>query len=124
MTAGGTRMSGGTSWSAAYADLSLASGDTIDLGDDDSCEWVDRNGSNRRVCGGVQTFFVPRARATNFGSNASFHRYQIRRVSGATRVVRSECIKPRWTTEAVKTAGCEDDNGNPEGRNSNSTHPT
>ena len=124
MTAGGTRMSGGTSWSAAYADLSLASGDTIDLGDDDSCEWVDRNGSNRRVCGGVQTFFVPRAGATDFGSNASFHRYQIRRVSGATRVVRSEWIRPTRNNEGLNNAGCDDDNGNREWRNCTYATPT
>lgn len=124
MTAGGTRMSGGTSWTAAYADLSLAAGGTIDLGNDGSCQWVDRNGSNRRVCGGVQTFFVPKAGATNLGSNASFHRYQIRRVSGATRVVRSEWLQPTRTNEGLNNAGCDDDNGNREWRNCTYATPT
>jgi type IV pilus assembly protein PilY1 len=110
MTAGGTRMTGGTAWSAAYADLSLASGDTIDLGDDDSCERVDRNGSGRWVCGGVQTFFVPKAGATDYDDEASFYRYQIRDVSGdglnTQRVVRSEWVKVTNGNEGVQGAGC------------------
>lgn len=88
MTAAGSRMTGGTSYTSAYADLSLASG-TIDLSSSSSCRYVDRNGSaNRRVCGGTQTFFVPKAGATNYTSNSSFYRYQI--PAGGGDVIRSE----------------------------------
>lgn len=111
MTADGTRMGGGLSWSAAYADLSLASGVTIDLGDDASCVRVDRNGSGRQVCGGVQTFFVPKPGATDLGDNASFHRYQIRDIRGdgsaVPRVVRSEWLRVSGGNEGVADAGCE-----------------
>ncbi len=90
MTASGTRLTGGTSYTSAYADLSLAS-DTIDLSSSTSCQTVDRNGNNNRtVCGGTQTFYVPKAGATNYTSNSNFYRYQIMKVSGTTHVVRSE----------------------------------
>ena len=108
MTSGGTRMTGGTSYSAAYADLSLAGGDTVDLADDDSCEWVYRNGSPRQVCGGVQTFFVPKVAGTTSDDEEDYWRYQIRMVGGAgPRVVRSEY--KRRGDEGVANAGCQDD---------------
>ena len=99
MTAAGTRMTGGTSYTSAYADLSLASG-TINLSSSSSCRSVDRNGSsNRNVCGGTQTFFVPKAGATNYTSNSNFYRYQI--PSGGTDVIRSEYGTVTTTTHVV-----------------------
>lgn len=90
MTAAGTRMTGGTSFTSAYADLSLASG-TIDLSNGSSCRNVDRNGNaNRTVCGGTQTFYVPIDLAGSYSSNSNFRRYQLLKVGGSTRVVRSE----------------------------------
>lgn len=89
MTDSNLRMTGGMSYGAAYADLSRASGGTIDLGSSSSCRSVDRNGNqNRSVCGGVQTYYVPKTGATNFSSNSSFYRYRI--LSGGSDVQRSE----------------------------------
>ncbi len=98
MGASGSRMTGGTSFTSAYADLSLASGN-IDLSDSSSCRYVDRNGNNnRQVCGGTQTFYVPKDGATNYTNNSNFYRYQIMEVSGdgvsGPRVVRSEYLAP------------------------------
>lgn len=107
MSASGSRMTGGTSYGAAFADLSLAS-KTIDLSDSSSCKTVDRNGSDRSICGGTQTFFVPKDGATNFSSNSSFYRYQIVDVSGdglsTTRVVRSEYLAATETTTVLQTS--------------------
>lgn len=76
MSANGSRYATGTTYGAAYADLSLASA-TIDLSDTSSCRTVDRNGSNRSICGGTQTYFVPKEDATDYSSNSNFYRYQI-----------------------------------------------
>ena len=107
MTASGDRMTGGTSYYGAYSDLSLASGDTINLADDDSCDWVYRNGSPHQVCGGNQTFFVPKVEGTTSDDEDDYYRYQIRIVAGTARVVRSEFM--RRGAEGVENAGCQDD---------------
>ena len=94
MTADGTRMAGGTSYTAAYADLSLASGSTVNLGNAGSCDWVYRNGSPHQVCGGVQTFFVPKQAGTTSTDEEDYYRYQIRTVAGTgPHVVRSEYLQ-------------------------------
>ena len=94
--ADGNRLTGGTTYAAAYADLSRASGGTINLASSDSCEWVDRNGANREVCGGTQTFYVPKdpssTDATYLASQRNYYRYQLR-TGGTTR--RSELVQ-QW----------------------------
>ncbi|WP_241239990.1 PilC/PilY family type IV pilus protein [Xanthomonas sp. BRIP62418] len=97
ITSAGALMMGGTSYGAAYGDFNRASGTTIDLANGASCSNFDRNGNadgtgaNQRVCGGVQTFYVPKDlnnAATNYLSNANnYFRYQI---SDANTVTRSE----------------------------------
>jgi type IV pilus assembly protein PilY1 len=87
MTASGTRLTGGTSFTAAYADLSLASS-AIDLSSTSSCKTVDRNGDNRSICGGVQTFFVPKTGVTDYTRSSNFDQYQIFKVGGAVHVVK------------------------------------
>lgn len=81
MTATGTRMVGGTSYNAAYADFSRAGGSTIDLSDDESCQWSLQNGSWFQICGGVQTFYVPRDMSRTdsayLNSASNYFRYQI-----------------------------------------------
>lgn len=107
MTASGSRLTGGTSYDAAYADLSLASGGTIDLASSSSCRTVDRNGSNRTICGGTQTYFVPKTGATNYSSDSNFYRYQLRNIPDdglGTRVVRSEYLEPTSTTTQLLSA--------------------
>jgi type IV pilus assembly protein PilY1 len=103
MTASGQRLTGGTSYTSAYANLSLAS-DAIDLSSSSSCKTVDRNGSNRTVCGGTQTFFVPKSGATDYGDNSSFYRYQILNVPNdgysTPRVIRSEWVEGAGDTSA------------------------
>ena len=123
MTSAGSRSTGGTSYSAAYADLSLAGGDTIDLADNGSCEWVDRNGGWRQVCGGTQTFFVPKVAGTTSDDEEDYYRYQIRRVAGSgPRVLRSEYL--RRGQEGIEDAGCEDDDDRRGWRNCTYATPT
>ena len=113
MTASGTRLAGGTSYTSAYADLSLAS-QTIDLSSSTSCRNVDRNGNdNRTVCGGTQTFYVPKTGATNYTSNGNFYRYQIMKISGTTRVVRSEYTTATNVAESpISVVGASATSGN------------
>src|SRR5690606_19963960 len=89
--ANGEPMTGGTSYSAVYGSFNLVGGTTIDLSDDDSCQRYNRNddattdeyswSGGTRVCGGVQTFYVPRdPTATDSGylnDRANYYRYQI-----------------------------------------------
>lgn len=98
--ADGTPLSGGTSYAAAYGSYNLVGGNTIDLGDSDSCrrfnrnqsattdEWAITSGSGTVVCGGVQTFYVPRNLAGDMSSEANYYRYQI--TAGGADVVRAE----------------------------------
>ncbi|MFP7721973.1 pilus assembly protein [Lysobacter sp. A3-1-A15] len=80
-TADGTRMTGGMSYDAAYADFSKVGGGTINLSDTGSCQWSRQNGQWFQVCGGVQTFYVPRdmsrTDSTYLNNAANFFRYQI-----------------------------------------------
>ena len=101
--ADGQRLTGGTTYGAVYADLSMASGDTINLGRSDSCEWVDRNGSNHRVCGGDQTFFVPKAGATDLNDPTQYDRYDIKRTSDSTvHVIKSGAeVRESWQNQDI-----------------------
>ncbi|WP_222564084.1 pilus assembly protein [Novilysobacter antarcticus] len=80
MGADSTRLTGGTSYSSVYADLSRAEGDTIDLSDS-RCKEVDRNGSEHNVCGGIQTYYVPkdltRTDAAYLDARSNYYRFQI-----------------------------------------------
>ncbi|WOB49785.1 PilC/PilY family type IV pilus protein [Xanthomonas hydrangeae] len=108
ITSTGALMAGGTSYSAAYGDFNRAGGTTIDLANSASCSNFDRNGNadgtgaNQRVCGGVQTFFVPKDlnnSGINYLANANnYYRYQI---SDANTVTRSEFGAVTTTSSSV-----------------------
>lgn len=105
MQADGTRMTGGTTYGSAYAHVDLAEG-AIDLADDDSCHTSSLNGSNRKFCGGVQTFYVPKEGVTSPGETRSnFYRYTI---ATNLKIRRCEYQWPSWTN-------CRDD-ATPTGR--------
>lgn len=96
MQADGSRMTEGTSFTAVFSDYDLAAGTRIDLTDSTSCGSHIQNGSLRQVCGWPRqsTYYVLRSgRSTTSNNNADYFRYQIRRISGDLKVVRSE-----WTT--------------------------
>src|SRR5690606_9308680 len=81
MTASGTRMTGGTTYDAVYADFYNVGGSTINPASTASCRSHDKNGTSTRVCGGVQTFYVPidrNNRSASYLSNGdNYYRYQI-----------------------------------------------
>lgn len=86
LNADGTQMSGGTSYGAVYGDFNLASGNTINLADGDSCRTYNKNDNSTsgemkdgtKVCGGVQTFYVPiDATTTSVTDRSEVYRYQI-----------------------------------------------
>jgi len=85
--ADGSRYTSGTSYTSAWSHPSLLTG-SVDLSDE------------------VQTWFAPKPGATDLSDNASFYRYQIRRVGGSTRVVRSEYLRRRNGNEGIDNAGC------------------
>lgn len=96
LRADGTPMTGGTSYDAVYGDFNLASGNTINLFNASSCRRYNRNtnatsgetSSGTQVCGGVQTFYVPKDPSrTSVTARSQVYRYQIH-TDG--RVVRSE----------------------------------
>jgi len=81
LTADGTRMTGGTSYDAVYPSFNYARGTTISLFNSSSCQSVDKNNSNQNVCGGTQTFYVPKdptnTSAAYLDDINNFYRYQI-----------------------------------------------
>ncbi|MCL7714192.1 pilus assembly protein [Stenotrophomonas mori] len=92
LKADGGRLTGGTSYNAAFMhhdDPSLP----IDLGNTRSCNRSNDNGTNREVCGGVQTFYVPKdpdeSTPAYLGSQANYYRYQI---MGDGKIYRSEWL--------------------------------
>lgn len=95
-TSDGTEMSTGKSYSAAYADYHLAGTDitTINLADSTDCFTSRRNGADRQVCGGTQTFLVPKSSTDTSTAYlrqlTNYYRYQIRNINGTPRIVRSE----------------------------------
>jgi len=90
MLADGSRMTGGTSFNAVYGSFNLAGGNTIDLANSNSCRRYNNNNNATtdefssgatQVCGGVQTFYVPkdtsRTDGAYLGAGASYYRYQV-----------------------------------------------
>ncbi len=99
MRADGTRMTAGTSYNAVYGSFNLVGGNTVDLADSGSCRRYNQNNGYTtdeytagatQVCGGVQTFYVPkdtsRTDAAYLGSGTNYYRYQIT----SNDVIRSE----------------------------------
>ena len=86
----GTPQTGGTSYNSAFASFNYAS-DPIDLANTASCVSVDYNGATPTVCGGTQTFYVPKNPANTtvayLTNAANYYRFQIH-TDGV--VVRSE----------------------------------
>ena len=79
------RYTGGTSFTSAYWHPSLLS-NSINLSDE------------------TQTFYVPKSEPTTSTSNADYYRYQLRTVSGKTRVIKSEWLKNG--AAGLANAGC------------------
>lgn len=88
VTADGSRMTGGKSYTSAYSHASLVSG-SIDLS------------------GEVQTYFVPKSSSVDTANQANYYRYQIRKVNGSLRVVRSVYSTAKGK-EGVSGVGCSD----------------
>ena len=97
MQANGNRMTGGTSYSAAYGSFNLVGGSTINLGDSASCRKFNYNsnsttdeGVGSNVCGGVQTYYVPKnpSNDATFGDGMNYYRYQI--LANGSAIQRSE----------------------------------
>src|SRR5690606_31319892 len=100
--ANGEPMTGGTSYTAAYGSFNLVGGTTINLGNSSSCRRFNKNydesndeftgtsTSDTRplVCGGVQTFYVPRSPTGDMSDLSNFYRYQI--TEGGADIVRAE----------------------------------
>lgn len=76
----GERMTGGTTYSSAYVNAIEAS-DPIDLSNSSSCGWSTENDSGQWICGGEQTFFVPkdltRTDANYLGNKSNYYRFTI-----------------------------------------------
>lgn len=125
VTASGDLMTGGTSYGAVYGDFNNASGNTINLASSSSCRSFNQNGDatsgevwwGTEVCGGTQTFYVPKDLANTSGSYLSdgrnYWRYQIH-TDG--RIVRSD-YGPRVGVNhpynrGLDSRGCSTDTGN------------
>ncbi|WP_281167550.1 pilus assembly protein, partial [Luteimonas mephitis] len=111
MQANGNRMTGGTSYSAAYGSFNLVGGTTINLGSSNSCHTFNRNtnatvdepSSGTNVCGGEQVFYVPRD-PSNTGNSylrdaSNYYRYRI--ASGGSRIERASWGGVVETTQNV-----------------------
>lgn len=119
--ADGNALTGGTSYDAVYGSFNLVGGSTINLGSASSCRRYNRNQSETsdeftsggtEVCGGVQTFYVPKnpssTSSTYLGNEDNFYRYQILtdgRVIRSERLVRSGSA-PNYNNGPVLNAGC------------------
>lgn len=78
MQSDGTRMTGGTTYESAFAHFSLASL-PIDLSNSDSCNRSMQNGERRWVCGGEQTFYIPKPGQDAPGTDKRrYYKYVIR----------------------------------------------
>lgn len=135
LDASGNPMTGGTSYNAVYADFNNVGGNrTINLSDSDSCRYYNSNDSrndnsrNTEVCGGTQTFYVPRDPANTDPSYLSngfnYYRYRIH-TDGV--IVRSEWAARSGTSSpynrGLSGRGCSADGGN-DWRNCIETTPT
>lgn len=124
LDAAGNPMAGGTSYSAVYADFNNVGGSrTIDLSNSESCRYYNSNDSrddgsrNTEVCGGTQTFYVPKEpESTDPGylSNGfNYYRYQIHE-DGV--IVRSEWAARTGNSSpynrGISGRGCSTSSGN------------
>lgn len=106
--ADGNRFTGGMTYSAAYASRNLVGGATIDLSKSNSCAYVSSNstGNNLNVCGGVQTFYVPKDTSRTDGaylnSQNNYYRYQI---LSNKRIQRTERVGNNWKNKQWETPG-------------------
>lgn len=87
--ADGSLMVGGTSYNAVYGDFNNASGGTINLASSSSCRSYNKNHDEtsgeiswgEEVCGGTQTFYVPKdvtnTTAAYLGDGRNYWRFQI-----------------------------------------------
>ncbi|MDH7454170.1 PilC/PilY family type IV pilus protein [Luteimonas composti] len=101
--ADGHQLTGGTDYDAVYGSFNLVGGNTIDLADENSCRRYNKNqtpvgtdeftSGGTEVCGGTQTFYVPKNTAntdpTYLGTQANYYRFQI---LPDRRVIRSELL--------------------------------
>ncbi|KIQ97140.1 PilC/PilY family type IV pilus protein [Lysobacter sp. A03] len=80
LNAAGELLVGGTTYESAFASFDNNS-DPVDLSNPNSCAAVTRNGANRTMCGGIQTFYVPkdpsRTDANYLRDAANYYRFQI-----------------------------------------------
>lgn len=98
MKADGSRYTGGTSYNAVYNSATQLS-DPLDLSPY------------------VITFYVPKSGATDLLNSSNYYRYEVRPISGASRIVRSEYVVATDTNEGVAGAGCAATVGNAAWRN-------
>ncbi|MBB1472615.1 pilus assembly protein [Luteimonas sp. MC1782] len=116
--ANGEPLSGGTSYTSAYGSFNLVGGSTINLGNSSSCARFNKNNTPAdtdefwsgatEVCGGVQTYYVPRNMAGDLSAQANYYRYQI--ADASADVVRAE-YGQKQTTETILVQGVATYNG-------------
>lgn len=138
--ANGEPMTGGTSYRAVYGSFNLVGGTTIDLSDPNSCQRYNRNhdattdeysrSGGTLVCGGVQTFYVPKdttnTDATYLSNQANYYRYQIL-TDG--RIIRSQWLPregspPNYNNGPELNSGCTDTKNTTTWRNCTRVTPT
>ncbi len=121
--ADGTRMTGGTSYNAVYGSYNLASGPTVDLGSS-GCRYYNYNSSDssdtanseslngsgygfRGVCGGVQTYYVPKdtsnTSAVYLEDGRNYYRYQI--LANGSDIKRGEYGKVVNVSSTIRVGG-------------------
>lgn len=120
LNADGSRMTGGTSYTAAYGSFNLVGGTTINLGNGSSCARYNRNNGSdpsadeyssggTQVCGGEQVFYVPRDTTRTdeayLGAAGNYYRYQI--ATGGDRITRSQYGTIQMTNNQPVTVGGE-----------------
>lgn len=106
--ADGKRLTGGTTYGSAYADLNRAE-KPINLASSNSCRDVDENSWNDsyKVCGGTQIFFVPkdttRTDSAYLNQKSNYYRF---RINTDAQIWRYEWISNKWDnpTRATPTA--------------------
>lgn len=126
MRADGTRMTTGMTYNAAFGSFNRVGGGTINLGDSTSCrrynyntdatndEFALTSGSGTLLCGGVQTYYVPkdpsRTDAAYLGAGINYYRYQIVEGAGSIqRAVHGNVV--RSNVQAVNVGGANPFNG-------------
>lgn len=137
--ANGEPMTGGTSYRAVYGSFNLVGGTTIDLSNPNSCQRYNRNNDattdeyrsgGTLVCGGVQTFYVPKdttnTDATYLSNQANYYRYQIL-TDG--RIIRSQWLPregspPNYNNGPELNSGCTNTNNTTTWRNCTRVTPT